>query len=277
MTSFHCINDSKCEWLNGLQAFAVQFNEKFGKDYSLSECLDISGDKNRKQPEVLLEFSGHQPMVIERKRIVYPPDYYQKHRIFHDFWNHFRASYYKKLEPQLQKDIYEICISHDSLCTYAKRGGLAKVSSSIVEHIINQIETLNISDVISSDVPIPWSFYRVIDSDLSNETGLRIFCQINIERSISDLENAKEGIGNQFSKQLSEANEKFQGYEDCLKVLILEICGNIFSMPSFEDILSIINAANISPSIDQIWLGLADPQDESGESIIYSKKCLLRT
>ena len=63
MVSFHCFRDGKCEWNKGLKDFANQFNETYGKDYSLSKCLDIS-KKETKQPEVLLEASGDQPMVI---------------------------------------------------------------------------------------------------------------------------------------------------------------------------------------------------------------------
>ncbi|MBD2739304.1 hypothetical protein H6H03_36525 [Nostoc paludosum FACHB-159] len=57
MVSFHCLRDDKCEWRKGLRDFAIQFNETFGKDYSLSKFLDISekGSKqSTKQPEVLL-------------------------------------------------------------------------------------------------------------------------------------------------------------------------------------------------------------------------------
>lgn len=127
MGSFRCFRDGKCEWTKGLQDFTFQFNEAFGKDYSLSKCLDVSDDKTRKQPEVLLEFPGDKPMVIECKKIVYPPNYYKNHRYFHNFFDDFRASYEEKLKPQLHKDVYQICINENALYESSKRN-LPKIS-----------------------------------------------------------------------------------------------------------------------------------------------------
>lgn len=65
----------------------------------------------------------------------------------------------------------------------------------------------------------------------------------------------------------SDTEQKFQGYADYLKILILEICGDNLSIPAPDAIVKIVNSANIPPNIDQIWL--ADPQDESENLITY--------
>jgi hypothetical protein len=268
MISFYCFNDGKCEWLNGLHAFASQYNKTNGTDYKLSQCLDITGDTTRKQPEVRLDFSGHPSMVIERKRIVYPLDYYKRHRSLHQFWHVFAESFKSLLEPRLQRDFFEIGISHDSLCTLNGRS-LTALAASIVESISSQIATLETVGVISSEEPIPWSFYRVPipDADLTVESGLSLYCPIDIIRSETDLICAKAEIGRQLGKQLADTCKKLEGYEDCLAILILEICGDIFSLPSFVDVASIINASHIPQSIHQVWLAI--PRDESGQSIVY--------
>lgn len=268
MGSFRCFRDGKCEWTKGLQDFTFQFNEAFGKDYSLSKCLDVSDDKTRKQPEVLLEFPGDKPMVIECKKIVYPPNYYKNHRYFHYFFDDFRASYKEKLKPQLHKDMYQICINENALYESTKRN-LPKISEQIVAHILSHLETFTTSNEISSDQPISWCFCRVplIERDNSYESGLILAGSGRSRLAASNTVEAKEVIARKLLSIYSDTEQKFQGYADYLKILILEICGDNLSIPAPDAIVEIVNNANIPPNIDQIWL--ADPQDESENLITY--------
>lgn len=279
MVSFHCFRDddnSKCEWLDGgLRDFADQFNKAFCTNYDLSKCLDRSdsktktNDKTRKQPEVLLESPGHQPMVIERKKIVYPRDYYEKHRIFHLFFDCFRVLYEERLEPRLPKAIYEIRTHEKALSNYTKRQ-LRGLSEQIVEHISSHIETFTASDEICSNSPISWCFGKFQPEPADSfESGLKIHIRINSCFSPSVLAKAEEEIKNELARHLPAIDEKFQDYPSCLKVLILEICGNGSSLPLFDEIVEIVNTSDIPPSIDQIWL--AEPQDESGKLITYGR------
>ncbi|RCJ16216.1 hypothetical protein A6S26_33725 [Nostoc sp. ATCC 43529] len=142
MVSFHCLRDDKCEWRKGLRDFAIQFNETFGKDYSLSKFLDISekGSKqSTKQPEVLLEAPGDKPMVIECKKIVYPPKYYERHRHFHKFFKYFNDSYNRDLKHILPQNIYEIGINENALYQN-KEQKLPLISNQIVAHVLQHIE-----------------------------------------------------------------------------------------------------------------------------------------
>ena len=123
MTSFHCFRSDKnkhkkCEWQEGgLRDFAAQFNKAYGKSYSLSKCLDIADDG---QPEVLLEAHGSQHIVIERKQIPYPSDYYMKHQHLHDFGEYFTTSYNKRLKPKLSQYLYRPSVNANSICGYKK-------------------------------------------------------------------------------------------------------------------------------------------------------------
>jgi|688.fasta_scaffold116376_2 hypothetical protein len=262
MVTFTCFRDGKCEWDKGLQDFASQFNNRFSKDYSLSKCLDIS-DRTRMQPEVLLESSGNKPMVIECKKIVYPPDYYEKHRRLHEFYRFFSISYNQSLKPQLKEDTYEIWINQDDLYTIPnKRLSVSEISEQIVRHILDQLGTFTILDEISSDQPISWHFRRG-ERDNSYESGLRLNSLGKSGDTAFDTEKAEAEIEIQLVERLLNTKKKFQGYENCLKILILEICGDILSIPSLDTIVEIVNNANIPHNIDQIWL--ADPEDAEDE------------
>ncbi|MEH2157607.1 hypothetical protein [Nostoc sp.] len=269
MVSFHCLRDNKCEWEKGLRDFAIQFNEAFGKDYSLSKCLDIS-KRDSKQPEVLLEASGDKPMVIECKKIVYPPKYYEQHRHFHKFFQYFSDSYNRDLKPVLTQDVYEIGINENALYQN-KEQKLPSISNQIVAHVLQHIEDFYVSNQICSAEPIPWCFRQVPENERDDESyksGLRLSGSAkSLSYQFDKLAEAEEEIAKQLTKNLSQTDKKFQEYANCLKILVIEICGDILSIPAPEVIASIIENASIPPSVDQIWL--ADPQDDAESIISY--------
>ncbi|MEH2079086.1 MAG: hypothetical protein V7K89_03450 [Nostoc sp.] len=273
MVFFHCLRDDKCEWRKGLKDFAIQFNEAFGKDYSLSKFLDISekGSKQQtKQPEVLLEAPGDKPMVIECKKIVYPHDYYKKHRHFHDFYKYFEDSYVRDLKPVLSQDMYEIGINENALYQN-KSQKFTSISNQIVTHILQHIDKFHISNQISSLEPIPWCFRRVPENERDHESyksGLRLSGSAkSLSYQFETLAEAEEEIAKELAKHLSITDIKFKDYANCLKILVIEICGDILSIPAPEVIVEIIENATIPSSVDQIWL--ADPQDEVESIITY--------
>lgn len=269
MVSFHCLRDDKCEWGKGLRDFAIQFNEAFGKDYSLSNCLDIS-KRDSKQPEVLLEALGNKPMVIESKKIVYPADYYKKHRHFHDFFKSFESFYVRNLKPVLSQDIYEIGINENALYQNNKQK-LPLICKQIVSHVLQHIEEFHIYNKISSTEPIPWCFRRVPENERDDESyksGLWLSGSAKpLLYRFETLTEAEEEIAKELAKHLSITDIKFKDYANCLKILVIEICGDILSIPAPEVIVEIIENATIPSSVDQIWL--ADPQDEVESIIIY--------
>ncbi len=267
MTSFHCFRDGKCEWMKGLKYFAIQFNNIYGKEYNLSKCLDVS-NRTTKQPEVLLQALGAQPMVIECKKIVYPDDYYKNHRHFHLFLKYFQEVYVENLMPKLPQDIYELSINEKFLYQNSEKK-LSIISCQIVHYILNHIEEFYAKKEIYFNEPIPWHFHRIpeIDRDQDYISGLRLSGFPKTWLLSNTL--AEPEIADKLASHLSSTDKKFQEYADCLKILIIEICGDIVSIPTLDVIVAIIKNANIPSSIDQIWL--ADPEDESESVIAYHR------
>jgi hypothetical protein len=268
MVSFHCFRDGKCEWNKGLKDFADQFNKTYEKDYSLSKCLDIS-KKETKQPEVLLEASGDQSMVIECKQIVYPKDYYQKHRHFHDFFSSFQKAFERDLRNALPEDLYQITIN-ESILYQNPKSKLDGLSREITLYIKNNLEDFLISNIIFINKPIPCCFRRIPDNerdDTSDKSGLKLSGSWK-DTAIyyKEMMEAEPVISQELARHLANTEKKFQEYIDCVKILIVEIGGD-FLFP--EKIIEIIENANIPPIIDQIWL--ADPEDESENIVTYHR------
>ncbi len=293
MVSFHCFHDGKCEWNKGLKHFAAQFNETYGKEYSLSKCLDISkkgtkhkqGTKQPKQPEVLLEASGDQPMVIECKKIVCPKDYYKNHQRFHDFFNSFKSAFNKDLKHTLPQGFYVLCIN-ESIYQHSQRE-LDKLAIQIVQHIKDNIDEFLVSDLITIKDPIHCCFRcdcipESRPDDTLATSGLRLYLEFNLhplafnEKRIEAEQIIKTELDGYLDPTGEESiKEKFKEYTNCVKILILELCGNFIFIPDFKTIIEIINNSkiindsSIPPIVDQIWLAV--PEDESEHIIIYHR------
>jgi hypothetical protein len=272
MTSFHCFrndkhNHRKCEWNEGgLRDFAAQFNKIYGENYNLSKCLDISSPA---EPEVLLEAPGSQPMVIERKQIPYPDDYYKVHQHLHDFYEQFLISYKEKLEPKLPQEQYTFSTNINGIRNSNK---VADVTEQIIVQILDYLENHDDFDSISSNIPFPWSFrYASVDEcdNDSTTSGIRVYLWEGDDwKMIKEAQEAEQKIAEKLEqKYLPAADKKFQKYPDCLKVLVVEMCGSPWTLPGLDSLKSIIKSTNIPHSIDQIWLAVS--LDELDTSIAY--------
>lgn len=260
---FTCFRDGKCEWLKGLKDFTSQFNEEFGENYDLSQCLDIS-DSSKKQPEVLLESSGSVPMVIECKKIVCPPDYYKNHRTFHDVFSCLQNLYREKLEPKLKNGAYRLWIEKDDLYKIKKKD-ILKVLSQILDQIEHNIKVFEKHQRITGKIPVAWCFELVNDDEY--ESGIGLSCMQYRDTPSINWPNIEKEVSDQIQKYLKSASAKFKPYNDCLKVLVVELCGDIWSLPLPDQLGMIINSMAIPSEVDQIWLAI--PEDEIESQITY--------
>lgn len=270
MTVFHCFRDSKCEWDKGLRDFAEQFNTTFNTEYSLSKCLDVS-DSTQNQPEVLLESTGDKCMVIECKKIVYPPNYFKNHRLQHQFFENFKEAFQLQLKPKIPLDIYEIAVHRNSIFQRTERKA-SVIANQIVNDILNHLETFLISGKISADSPIPWYFRQLPSYERDEDTpesGLRVSFPQECRSYACSLSEARQEISNQLSRILKKVEIKFKNYSHCLKILVLEICGESFLIPEPDTIDDIINQATLPPNLDQIWLAEPDWISDLNYSITY--------
>lgn len=271
MVSFNCFRDGKCEWNKGLKDFAAQFNEIYSKDYSLSKCLDIAG--NKKQPEILLESSGNKPIVIECKKIVYPKNYYQQLRHIDNFFHYFKIGFEADLKFILPQDFYVLHINEITLCQYPKRE-LARLAKEIILYIKNNVDKFLTAEMISIEDPIHCCFRFDFKTENEcngildkNKTGLSLYR--GITREYGKEVEAEKVIAEQLDEYSNETKEKFQQYSDCVKIFILELCGIFFYIPQPKKIIEILKNSKIPHIADQIWLAV--PDNESENIITYHR------
>lgn len=265
MVSFNSFRDGKCEWNKGLKDFAAQFNEIYSKDYSLSKCLDISG--NKKQPEILLESSGNKPIVIECKKIVYPKNYYQQLRHINNFLHYFKIAFEADLKFILPQDFYVLHINEITLYQYPKRE-LARLAKEIILYIKNNVDKFLTAEMISIEDPIHCCFrfdFRTENewNDILDKTKTGLHLYYEITREYGQEVEAEKVIDKQLDEYSNETKEKFQQYSDCVKIFILELCGIFFYIPQPKKIIEILKNSKIPHIADQIWLAVPDNESEN--------------
>ncbi|MFB2838277.1 hypothetical protein [Floridanema evergladense] len=282
---FNCFRDAKikgkkdkCEWEEGnLRDFVAQFNQTFGSKYLLVECLDK--DTTQKQPEVLLQWEGHQNMVIERKTIVYPPNYYDLHQRWHKFFDEFKKFYDERLKSVLPEDVWQLELKVENLPN--KDEEIEEVAKKVVDIILEKWNKGQYLGKIRSLVPMPWCFQSlpVIERDENTPNSGIFICEwrtpiLDLEdENIDPFSKAAKYVENEISRLIKKAEPKFINYADCLRILILEPCGDIDLIPDPWAIAESIHKAPKPANIDQIWIAEGGYNDDSDLQIEYIRAC----
>ena len=145
-------NSGRCE-RQRTEPFVQHLNAIENTSYRHEACLDLV-IRNRPQPEVLyIEPSTAQRMVIERKTLVWPIDYAERHQAFH-----FLANLILDELGELTADApYGLTLQSG---VSIDRQELREVTQEIVTQVTAHIADLRPGDVIVSiQSELPWEFY----------------------------------------------------------------------------------------------------------------------
>lgn len=267
---FHCLpSDNKCEWAK-LKGFVKQFNETFNTDYTLAECLDVV-DRNTKQPEILLKSPNHKSMVIEHKVLVWPKDYLKFHRTEHEFKDFF----FERFDSQLFHDsLYWLELNPRQLRGTKQK--IKQIAYQIADTVVKNRERIGKAGGVKSSAPIKWIFREISRDEVIDEdapvagVGIQFIEPSSYydEDFEEQVQEAKKGIVSQLKKKLRNTSLKFQGYADCLKVLVIEMHGNteLFMSHEVEELMKVVK---IPSNIDQIWSTDMSFISESRYEVVY--------
>ena len=250
----------KCEWAH-LIGFVREYNEMYKKAYVRAACLDVE-EHSSKEPEVLLEAPGDIPIVIERKAVVWPRDYFSNHANMHDFLKLFNAV----MDDRFKDPLYQLTITPDSL-----RGKTKKQIKDDAERLAGIVKANQMSAKssggISQDEPTWWRFRPLATSEKDYFTpdagvGINVVESVwsiwSSDNSQEDYEVVKAGYSGEFERTASAAVEKFTNYADHLKLLLVQFHGEGDSVLDDEDEIDIIQSAKLPIGIDQVWLARHD-------------------
>lgn len=269
---FWCYPPSgKCEWAH-LRDFVAQFNCLRGKSYRLSKCLDVE-IRDEKQPEVLIEAPGEIPIVLERKSVVWPPQYFSDHSNEHNVFQRIL----ELIGSSFQDTVYQLTIGAASL-RHKKKRDVIKLAEQIARSILANQATARTHIGLSSRKPVPWSF-RPLSLQERDESipekgvGLIVVSESDPgepSEIIQRRETAKLGFAREFKNAADAAVNKFQKYRQCLKLLLVQFHGN-GSFILDEDVMQIIKTAELPALIDQVWVAQSDWVSQDNYEVIWER------
>lgn len=266
---FWCLPpNGKCEWAN-LREFVRHFNETHGSTYSLSRCLDVS-DSSRSQPEVLLEAEGEVAMVIERKVIVWPPDYLKYHR-WEDWFMRLAA---EGLSSHFADGLFVLEVPTTAI--RGSKGQIRQNADRIVGQVLANKDLALRRHGIGGRSPIPWRFRPVLDFERDATMPKKGVGVILIGDSLDGqitpekLQVALNGVSTELARQLVASSRKFSSYEGCLRLVVLE-CYSDLLLLNDEDVGRLVVNANLPTNVDQVWHAKPEWVSESDWQVVYER------
>ena len=251
-----------CEWAN-LRDFVIEYNEDRGTRYVREECLDK--DTTRKHPEVLLRAPSERDIVIECKSVVWPAAYYRDHNNEH----HLNERVSELLIEMCRNGAYELSY-HESSLKGKKRREVERYAKQIAREVRSNWPRVE-RDGLSGKDPMPWRFRPLGIHEIEYDepiTGIRIEVRVGSvflwEPAEYQRVNAatKAGYGGEFRRMLRKAAPKFEGYDDCLKMLLVQFCGEGSTVLLEKDLIDIIETTSLPAQIDEVWLAWQDWADD---------------
>ncbi|MGG0937192.1 hypothetical protein ABHN11_13895 [Brevibacillus centrosporus] len=249
----------RMEWLE-LSPFIEHYNYTYNTDFHITEPgIDLK-DSSRKHPELLaVDKKSGQRMVIEKKTIVVPKDYVgfaSNNQLFTD-----------EMVFQLRQKIPGLFQSEGNVLVVSSpiprdKKLIAAYAESIVDQILERFKQIvagskftpnEDNSTVSSELPVKWAFGKKrIDEDTGSTQPFSVqFVGGTYDRfrtTASDVQYVQDEV----KKRIEEANKKFEGYEDCIKLLMFSCYS-----PYVDTDRHIQEAVSVIPDygrVDGIWL-----------------------
>lgn len=239
---------SKCEW-SDLKHFVAELNSSEGSDYSRTSCLDLCSDV--KQTEVLCTTSAGKKLVIERKAVIWPVKYAEKHRAEHRFFELICQRFELVLDAA---SAYELQISPPDLIPDKL---LTEHVEKIYEVIFPRLAEVERGIAISELPPLSFRFQKLHSSERSFDepsTGLAI---VTTEKEVTLVDS--QGRMEEFFCQhlqllINSASKKFVDYSSTRRILVIQPFSSSLYAAMLDVGAGMLDSLNIPPMIEEIWM-----------------------
>ena len=261
----------KCEW-SDLRHFVDHYNATHGKSYTRKACLDVE-IRDRKAPELLLESPGETPIVIERKSVVWPPEYLSSHSNEHQLFQHV----VRPLADAFRCGAYELTVRADYLKGKSK-SVISNLAEQIIREVLSDSANARMRRGIRGSGLIPWSFRPLASEELDTSeslTGIRVSFTEPVKfddppEILEDSNEARAGYARKFESAAKGAAGKFEEYSECLGILLVQFHGDD-SFLEDEDIIQVIKSAQLPDVVDQVWLAQHDWVSEDEHMVAWDR------
>jgi hypothetical protein len=249
------------------EPFAHHLNELEGKHFSHATCLDRVY-RNSPQPEILYIDPGTaEQLVIERKTLVWPLDYAERHKAYHDI-----ADYVLSELGELTTDAsYALMLQSDIAIG---RQELKDLARAIVAQVKAQITAVRRGDVIGSvKRGQAWRFSLEASeerTDFSPPKGLIIRWPQRLPGFFYNPHQLPTRLEAEIGKCLQACARKFSEYVHHRRVLLLDQYGELRHVDAWWWARVF---ARIAPpkEISEIWLATFDWITEWDQTWIFER------
>lgn len=240
---------SKCEWAD-LQYFVKHYNEQYSTCFDLSDCLDLQHESA--QPEVMCkDANSNQIMVIERKSIIWPLDYVERHKAEHIFWKSILAN----LKQDTRDAPYLLHI--DETPPTVNHRELKKIAGDLAQRIKLSIHSLDAGSGIQFTGIVNGLFSKEHPDSRDwdePETGLKIESDEPVVEGLKNPTCTPNEFSDTIAKHFKSCVKKFSTYTSAKRILLFDCVSNqIYSdcdQSWWREFLDIHPAPD---AIDEIW------------------------
>jgi hypothetical protein len=199
-------------------------------------------------------------MVIERKSVVWPPDYILKHNNEHNFAD----TIWTETAGRFNDACYELRVSGRQIEAIDARHikGFAKQIGSCIAGLKSSQLPFRGSH------PIGWIFFRANEHEYEGRKGIVVV--ESDEMRLDDFldEDAKDGTASVMQKELDAASLKFDGYSNATCVVLLDFFGTELTE---DDIPPLMASISVPVKVDEVWMSKRDWKSEDAYDIGYER------
>lgn len=231
-----------------LAPFVTHYNASTGKCFRFQRRLDVTGPTPQPEAEYADAVSGSS-LVIERKSLVYPPDFVKFHRTQQDVSETIDERIRDVLDPQRA---YRLTLR-------TIRGNRTSISN-LVDEICGRIalELSHVHDGYTIGERTPGNEWSFVEEQLSEReyfqptTGL-IFEFEGARGRFNPYFGIPDDLAREATRLFNTTSDKFASHADATRLLVLDTFGiaNIMTDAGWD---ALFRAVSVPPNIDEIWM-----------------------
>lgn len=85
------------------------------------------------------------------------------------------------------------------------------------------------------------------------------------------MEKARAGCASEFERSAQAAAEKFAKNTHCLKLFLVQFCGDGSAWLQDEDVVELIKSAHLPVVIDQVWIACPEWVSEHEHAVTWEQ------
>ena len=197
-----------------------------------------------------MDSNSGQRMVVERKSIIWPANYVEKHKAEHIFWN----AIIDNLKPETDGAPFSLRVEMPLTVNYA---ALRKIAKVLADSIKGDIHSLADGRGFHFAAPVNGSIFKELQNDRDGdepEVGLKIESDESIVEELKIATHTPQEFSVKIVGYFRSCENKFTDYASAKRILLFNyVSGQLFSDCDKNWWQEFLCIHKPSEAIDEIW------------------------